>query len=309
MNTYIEPAETYLDGEVSLVHINQLPEDHEELLGFVDEMDITLSSLFPNIRKDLPDLALMRHPTIKHNQTEDARDPVSVEFVYHFDGACEPGDLRPRATLAVAREAGQDAPATQFVSTSRFLELVKASGVFDTFDPKQVESIFGYSAYYRQFQSQLLELEPTNPRLQEVVANDLTRFGASTREELFEILDDDPIKGTRPLPLIDSHSITGEDWLTIDGGARNIKFRPKNTPEGQEIDQRDLDEAFAWIRLLLADTDLLRNEGIIAEVTPRTGFAVAFSREGLHRQMVANTNQAQKAKRQMSIIGLVNKTI
>ena len=53
---------------------------------------------------------------------------------------------------------------------------------------------------------------------------------------------------------------------------------------------------------------MLRAEGLSVEVVPRTGHAVAFSKENLHHQMPPANERAARIRRQMSVLGLVAKS-
>lgn len=303
MNSLVEPVETYLDGTVSVVRLDADLSDHNHLVTQVDEAGMTLSDLFPDLQAGLPDPALGMHPTIRHDQREALRDPVSIEYVLHFDGSCVP--TRPDATLVVAREVAAEAPPTRFVSTIGFLSLARELGVFDNIDPNQVDAVFGYSAFYSRVHQLWLDLEPQDERMQEVIRNDLSRDNVLTRQELIDKLDTDPLRHKRTFPLVSQHSITGQDCIMIDAGARNIGLQPK---EGAEVDGEELQHVFNWLQLLLADDRRLRGEGIVAEVTPATGYGVAFPKEGLHNQVPYATQEARTAMRQMSILGLVAKS-
>ncbi|HEY1646116.1 MAG TPA: hypothetical protein VGF75_07200 [Candidatus Saccharimonadales bacterium] len=305
MSKLLEQVDSLLDGTVTVHNLNEPFDDHDKLITVVSEAELTLSSLFPQLREDLPNPVLDIHPTIRHDQQEAVRDPVSSEYVLHFDGSCEP--IRPSASLVVAREAGLDASPTRFVSTAGFFALASEQGIFRNFDATDVDSIFGYSAYYSQTQALWLALEPNNERLKEVVRNDLARDKVDSRDELINKLDADPKRGKRKFPLIAPHSITGADSIMIDAGVRHIGLASRATGTELEVDQYDLDVAFINLRLLLADTPRLEAEGITAKVTPKTGFGVAFTKEGLHNQEPSSNEKSQLTKRRMSVLGLVEK--
>lgn len=303
MSIGLEQVDSFLDGGVTVHHLDESYDNHNELVVAMSEAELTLSSLFPELREGLPNPVLGVHPTIRHDQQETKRDPVSTEHRLHFDGSCEL--FRPDASLVVAREAGQDAPPTRFVSMTGFLALASELGVFRNLNPADVDTIFGYSAYYSQTQSLWLALEPGNERLQEVIRNDLARENVSSREELIQKLDEDPRRGKRRFPLITPHSITGADSIMIDGGVRHIGLASREEVTEQEVDQHDLNEAFINLRLLLADAPRLEAEGLTAEVIPKTGFGVAFTKEGLHNQVPPDSEKSQYSKRRMSVIGLI----
>src|SRR3990167_355645 len=303
MNSFVSPIESYLDGSVAQLEVHGDYSDHSLLVKQAEEAGISYESLFPSHNQAV-DTVFIVHPTIRYDQCESTRDPVSTEYIPHFDGTCEP--VRPDATLVVAREAGKNAPATRFVSMTGFLALAKEMDVFKNFDPTQADIVFGYSAYYRQVQPYWLELEPQNERLHEVIRDDFRNWDVNSREELIKKIDSDPRRSLRRFPLIAPHSVTGEDTIMIDAGVRSIGLVSKQGAE--PIDQATLDEAFINLRLLLADSDMLRAEGLSVEVVPRTGHAVAFSKENLHHQMPPANERAARIRRQMSVLGLVAKS-
>lgn len=305
MVRFVEPIESYLDGGITQVRIEGGYEDHGELAASVDRAGLQISDLFPELRHDLENPTLALHPSIHHDQRQAARDAVSTEYIPHLDGTCEP--IRPTATLVVAREAGENAPATRFFSTTGFLALATELGVFSDVDPRDLDAVFGYSAYYSHTQPYWLELEPNDQRLHEVIQADFAREGVTCRDELVEKLDTDPTRHLRKFPLVSPHTTTGRDAIMFDAGVRNVGLAYK---DGQRstMDQRILDKTLGWLRLLLADVEMLAAEGIVTEITPLTGHGVVFTKETLHNQVPTTSIDALHAKRQISVLCLVPKT-
>jgi hypothetical protein len=303
MNSLIEPVEFFLDGSISQVRIKESFKDHDSLVRGIGEAGLQLSDLFPDLRPWLDDPQLTVHPTIRHQQGEDERDPVSSEYILHMDGTCIP--QRPASTIVVARKLGEGASATRFVSTTGFLALATERGIFNDLDPASLDAVFGRSAYYAQAQSYFLALKPQNKRLQTVIKGDLKNAGVTTREELINKLDTDEETKPRRFPLIAPHSVTQADSIMIDAGVRHIGLATRET--ASDSDKRALEHAFIALRLLLADKAQLKGEGISAEVQPRTGYGIAFSKETLHHQIPPAHDRAQRVRRQISVIGLIPK--
>lgn len=305
MSDLITPVESFFDGSVARVRIEGDFQDHARLVGAAQEADFSSSDIFMLSDSQLPDPALKVHPCIQHDQREGQRDPVAIEYWLHLDGVF--AQPPPLASLVVAREAAADAPPTRLVSTVGLYALARDMGVFQNFDVDGVDSIFGKSPYYREIHALLQSLEPDDQRLQAVMDQDLARSGASTREEMLDRMDQNEHVGLRPFPLVGRHSTTGQPYLMVDAGVCNAGLRLNERGQASGSEQGDVDAAYAAIRLMMADNELLRSAGIMIELAPQTGYGVAFTRETLHCKVPPATASAAKATRQTSVLGLVAK--
>jgi hypothetical protein len=143
--------------------------------------------------------------------------------------------------------------------------------------------------------------------MKEVKESDLARYGGTNVDEMIDILDANPLTGPRPYPLVSPHSVTGQPAIMMDAGVRHMGFDSR--PEGPEIDEKELEVALKWLRLLLADTVRLDAEGITETVAPRTGFGVVFPKESIHHAVATVQRKRARVARDVTVIGLIDRQL